>query len=225
MRSTIARLFGKSPFYALQTHMKKVKACILQLDKVFDAIDKGKGSSVEQLVKALSKLEHEADLTKNDIRNHLPKSVFLPIDKVPFLEILSLQDCISDQAEEVGRMLTLYDFSNHGDLFAHIKALYEKNIEAFWQARTIVKELDDLLESSFGGIEAEKVKAMVEQSSFLEYEVDKMKHEILKDFFKSGDDVDAKVVYLFTHIIDEINKIAHFAEKLANRIRMVLELK
>lgn len=225
MRSTIARLFGKSPFYALQTHMKKVKACIVQLGKVFDAVEAGKHTQLPALVKDLSKLEHEADLTKNDIRNHLPKSVFLPIDKVPFLEILSLQDCISDQAEEIGRLLVLYDFSQHRSLFDAIKGLYKKNIEAFWQARTIIKELDDLLESSFGGIEAEKVKAMVEQSSFLEYEVDKMKYQILQTFFASSEHFDAKVVYLFTRIIDEVNKIAHLSEKLANRIRMVLELK
>ena len=155
----------------------------------------------------------------------LAKSVFLPIDKVPFLEILSVQDCISDQAEEIGRLLVLYDFSQHRSLFEPIKGLYEKNIEAFWQARTIIKELDDLLESSFGGIEAEKVKAMVEQSSFLEYEVDKMKYQILQTFFTSSENFDAKVVYLFTRIIDEVNKIAHLSEKLANRIRMVLELK
>lgn len=205
--------------------MKKVKACILQLNKVFEAIEKGKSEDLTLLVKDLSKLEHEADLTKNDIRNHLPKSIFLPIEKIPFLEILSLQDCISDQAEEVGRLLTLYDFSRHKELFEHIKMLYAKNIEAFWQARTIIKELDDLLESSFGGIEAEKVRTMVEQSSFLEYEVDKMKHQILKTFFETHNDVDAKVVYLFTRIIDEVNKIAHLSEKLANRIRMILELK
>ena len=36
---TIARLFGKSPFSPLQTHMKKVSACIKKLSEIFAVLD------------------------------------------------------------------------------------------------------------------------------------------------------------------------------------------
>ena len=62
---------------------------------------------IEKLVADLSRMEHEADLTKNDIRNHFPKSLFLPIDRAHFLEILSVQDSIADKAEDIGILLTL----------------------------------------------------------------------------------------------------------------------
>src|SRR5690349_18226519 len=84
----IARLFGKSPFAPLQSHMKKVALCIERLADIFNALSKMDLEKIDKLVADLSRMEHEADLTKNDIRNHLPKSLFLPIDRAHFLEIL-----------------------------------------------------------------------------------------------------------------------------------------
>ena len=72
--SIIARLFGKSPFAPLQTHMNKVAVCMEKLTKIIESLASHSASKVEHLIEDLSQLEHEADLTKNDIRNHLPKT-------------------------------------------------------------------------------------------------------------------------------------------------------
>lgn len=225
MLTTIARLFGKSPFFPLQSHMKKVSSCIKKLTEIFENLKTKSPQELEKLVHELSKLEHEADLTKNDIRNHLPKSLFLPIDRSQFLEILSIQDSISDQAEDIGNLLILYPMEELGELCDHFCELFEKNVQAFWDARNIIKELHDLLETSFGGIEAEKVKTIIERTSYVEYEADKLKHKLMKEFFKTAKNVSTPVFYLYIRLIEEINHISHISEKLANRIRMILELK
>lgn len=222
---TIARLFGKSPFSPLQSHMKKVSSCIKKLTEIFDLLKERKFDKIDDLVHQLSKLEHEADLTKNDIRNHLPKSLFLPIDRGQLLDILSIQDNIADKAEEIGNLITLQPFKTLGDLLDNLCKLYEKNIEAFWETRQVLKEMDELLESSFGGLEAEKVKAMIDQTSFKEYEADKMKHQLMKEFFEVADNLPTPAFYLYVRLIEEINHISHISESLANRIRMILELK
>src|SRR3989344_2456887 len=100
---TIARLFGKSPFAPLQTHMEKVSSCMSELPYLFKAILVQDQEAISDIAAKISKLEHEADLTKNDIRNHLPKSLFLLVDREALLEILSLQDALADQAEEISR--------------------------------------------------------------------------------------------------------------------------
>ena len=76
---TIAKLFGKSPFSPLQSHMDKVKGCVLLLEDLFSALKEKNYTKVKEIGENISKKEHEADLTKNDIRNHLPKSLFMPI--------------------------------------------------------------------------------------------------------------------------------------------------
>ena len=221
----IARLFGKSPFAPLQSHMKKVAACMEKLSDLLKQLPHLQMEQIETFVQELSRLEHEADLTKNDIRNHLPKSLFLPIDRAHFLEILSIQDSIADKAEDIGILLTLRLLAPFQNFQNAIQALFEKNKIAFVDAYRIIEEIDELLESSFGGIEAEKVKAMVEQTAYKEHEADKMQKTLLKQLLSQGDTLTTASFWQWMRLIEEIGTLSHLAEKLANRIRMVLELK
>jgi uncharacterized protein len=221
----IGKLFGKSPFSPLQTHMKRVASCIEKLTTLFEALAKRDMEKIEKLSTDLCALEHEADITKNDIRNHLPRSIFMPIDRAHFLEILSVQDSIADKAEEIGVLLALRPLEPLKEMQSDLQAFYKKNIKVFWHAKQIIEEIDELLESSFGGIEAEKVKTMVEQTAYLEHESNLMKRTLLKQLFSLGDTLPAPSFYLWVRIVEELGALSHLSERLANRIRMVLELK
>ncbi|MDQ5956090.1 MAG: TIGR00153 family protein [Candidatus Rhabdochlamydia sp.] len=221
----IARLFGKSPFAPLQTHMKKVAHCVEKLSQMFAGLAK---KDVEKIAKAaheISRLEHEADLAKNDIRNHLPRSIFLPIDRSQFLDILSIQDDISDKAEDIATLLTLSPLEECNGFLSQMQNFFRKNEEVFIHAKRIIEEIDELLESSFGGIEAEKVKTMVEETAYLEHEASKMQHVLKKELFIKAHSLSNPGFYLWMSLIEEVAKISHLSESLANRIRMVLELK
>ncbi len=222
---TIASLFAKSPFAPLQTHMEKVAGCISSLSKLFEAIEKKDFESIESLSKHISKLEHEADLTKNDIRNHLPKSVFLPIDRSSLLEILSLQDCLADKAEDIAILLTLHSL-DHFDEFHETFILFcKKNIEAFWMIRDVIQEIEELLQSSFGGMEAEKVKQMVEDIAHKEHKIDLLQFDLLKKLYEVGDKMNHVCFHHWITLFKEIGSLSNLSEKLGNRIRMLLELK
>ncbi len=222
---TIARLFGKSPFQPLKSHMDKVAGCMEKLSSVFEILPRADREKIEKLVTKLSELEHEADITKNDIRNHLPKSIFLPIDRGHFLEILALQDSIADKTEDIGILLTLRPLVLFKNFPQELQALFKKSSEVFWHAKHIIEEIDELLESSFGGIEAEKVKEMVMQSAYKEHEVDLQQRALMRQLFSSGEELSAPDFFLWQKLIEEIYLLANLSEKLANRIRMVLELK
>lgn len=222
---TIAKLFGKSPFAPLQTHMNKVASCIEQLPSLFEAVEKKDQNAIIEINNRISKLEHEADLTKNDIRNHLPKSIFLPIDRGSLLNLLSLQDSFADKAEDIGILLSLKDLENFKDFKDDFTAFYKKNIEAFSVARDITREMTCLLETSFGGMEAEKVKGMIEQVAYLEYEVDQMGYNLLKKLYDTSEKMHYSTFNLWLTVLKEIGAISDLAENLGNRIRMMLELK
>jgi uncharacterized protein len=222
---TIARLFGKSPFSPLQNHMKKVVSCIKKLTEMFQEIENKNFDKIESLVAELSKLEHEADLTKNDIRNHLPKSLFLPISRAQFLDLLAIQDSLADKAEEIGNLLMLCPRNSLRVFTSTFQEFFQKNLETFWDTRQIIKEFDELLESSFGGLEAEKVKAMVDQTAYKEYQADTLKTSVRKEFFGLADSLTPSAFYLWTKLIDEVGSISHISEKLANQIGVILELK
>jgi hypothetical protein len=205
--------------------MQKVALCMKKLSAIFGLLRKQDMEKIERLAGELSQLEHEADLTKNDIRNHLPKSLFLPIDRAHFLDILSIQDSIADEAEAIGVLLTLHPLEQSDNFHQDILELFEKNEEAFLNAKHIIEEIDQLLESSFGGIEAEKVKAMVEQTAYKEHDAEIMRRKFLKKLFLNGESLSTPSFYLWARLAEDIGQISHISERLANRIRMILELK
>lgn len=222
---TILNLFGRSPFAPLRSHMEKVTQCVYKITELFEALQNEDFAKLEKIAAQISELEHEADLTKNDIRNHLPKSLYLAIDRSNLLEILALQDSIADKAEDIAVLITLKPVKMIDSLKPDFKAFLEKNIESFNGTRDIIKELHELLESSFGGIEAEKVRSMVDNVAFKEHEADILQRKLLKNLFKAENEMSYGTFHLWQKIFEAIAAISNLSEKLAYRVRMNLDLK
>ena len=106
MRGIIG-LFAKSPFGPLEEHSKKVRSCVEMVPELFASLEKGDHEGLVRATEVLSKLEHEADLIKNEIRNHLPRSILLPVDRADLLTLLKEQDGIADAAEDVAVLLSM----------------------------------------------------------------------------------------------------------------------
>ena len=67
---------------------------------------------VESIAKEISKVEYKADKIKDDIRQHLPQSIFLPVDKRDFMHLLSAQDDIADAVEDLAVLMRIKNI-NH----------------------------------------------------------------------------------------------------------------
>lgn len=225
MLNTILNLFGRSPFAPLQSHMEKVVTCVHMLPQLFDSIKQQDYSSVEKIAEKISHIEHEADITKNDIRNHLPKTLFLPIDRSHLLDMLSLQDSIADAAEDIAVLVTFKQLTLPDSFRDDFNAFLNKNIEALDAAYAIIKELHELLETSFGGIEAQKVRAMVDDVAYKEHEVDLVQRKLLKRLFQADKEMSYSTFDLWQRIFQSLASISNLSENLANRVRMTLELK
>lgn len=222
---TLARLFGRSPFAPLQTHMDKVAACVQQISPLFIALTKREYGTVARLAEKISQLEHEADLTKNEIRNHLPPGLFLPISRGSLLEILSIQDHIADRMEDVAVLLTFRELEILPLFAQEFELFLKKSLEAYEIGYKIIKEMGQLLESSFGGQEAEKVHKMVEEIAVKEEECDQIQRLLLKKLFQQCDTMASPLFFLWMKVIEALAALANESEKLANRVRMTLEVK
>lgn len=222
---TILKLFGHSPFAPLLSHMEKIAACVHKLPELFNAIESGDQNLVEKLAKEISKLEHKADLTKNDIRNHLPKSLFLPIDRSHLLEILTLQDSIADTAEDIAVIATFKPVTLPELFRDTFHQFLDKNIETFNQVQKIIEEMNGLLESSFGGSEAAKVRAMIDNVSLKEHEVDLIQRELLKKLYNAEEIMTYTTFHLWQRLIESLADISNLSEKLAWRVCRTLETK
>ncbi len=223
--SVLTNLFRKSPFTPLQTHMERVIKCVHRMQDLYDAHFQGDFERVNKLAEEISELEHLADIAKNEIRNNLPRGLFLPVNRGDLLEILSLQDSIADKAEDVAILMTLKPLPQIEPLKEDMKNFMLKNIQAVEKAHEIIREMDELLESAFGGTEAEKVIRMVEEVAFMEHEADIMQHKILKELFSMEETLSYSSFFLWINILQTMASLANLAEKLANRVRMLLEVR
>lgn len=225
MLNTILGIFGRSPFAPLQSHMEIVNSCVEMLPSLFDAMKNKDYPKLEIIADKISEQEHHADLTKNHIRNHLPKSIYLPIERQHLLDILSLQDDIADKAQDIGVLANLKSIEMLPSFLEDFDYFLIKNIESYRGVRLIINELHELLESSFGGLEAEKVRTMVDHVAYKEHEVDLIQRILLKKLYQSENQMSYSTFYLWQKIFEEVGAISNISEKLANRVRLTLEVK
>lgn len=222
---TILKLFGRSPFEPLKAHMDKIADCVYHLVKMYEALANNNEKEVLDLADLISHLEHQADLIKNDIRNHLPKSLFLPVDKSHLLELLSLQDGIADAAEDAAVLATLKPIVFLDTFKDEFFSFLQKNIETFDEVRLIINEMHDLLEASFGGAEAEKVSSFVDRVAYKEHEADLIQRQLLKKLFASENEMTYTTFHVWQRSIEAIGGISNLSERLALRVRRMLEIK
>jgi predicted phosphate transport protein (TIGR00153 family) len=222
---TIAKLFGHSPFVPLQGHMAKVAACIHLIRPATEAFLVGDQEKVSKLAEQVSTLEHAADEAKYDIKNGVRKGLFMPVERARLLEIASIQDALADKAENYVVLLTLKSMVAPPAFVDDFKAFLDKNLEAFEAVYEIVHQFDELLESSFGGVEAQRVSQMVHHVAVIEHEADLIQRTLLKHLFGCEQELTHGEFFLWMQIFRQIGELANISESLANKIRSILELK
>ncbi len=224
MISTIAKLFGSSPFAPFQTHMEKVAVCIEKGKETLNKFYSGDFKALEEMLTQISHLEHEADLAKAEIQTCFPKNLFMPISHAHLLEILSLQDDLADSVENMAVVISLKPVEIIPDFLHELQKFAEKNFEAFDQARLIIYELSQLAKSSFGGMEAQKVKLMIDKVAFLEHEADLLQRKLLKKIFNYEGIISAKDFHIWMRLTQGIGSLADISDKLAHKILISLKL-
>lgn len=225
MLKSILNIFGSSPFAPLKSHMEQVAQCVHLLPELFQMLHQQKYSELEAIGNKISELEHQADLIKNDIRNHLPKTLFLPIDRGHLLQILSIQDSIADASEDIAVLTTLKQLTLPEGCQAAFDDYLRQSIDTFDSVHRIILEMHELLESSFGGVEAQKVSLMVEEVALKEHRVDLAQRVLLKQFYKEEAELTYTSFFLWQRIFEALSAISNLSENLALRVRMTLELK
>ena len=222
MRS-IAKVFGRSPFIPLQMHMEKVALCVNLVREIFEPYRRGDMDRVRAMAEDISGIEHEADHLKHEIRNNLPRGLFLPVARANLLRIVTTQDSIANHAENTGVILTFKQARVFDGFDAAFDSFLEMGMETFNLARAIVDELDELLETGFGGVEANTVRELVDKVALKEHETDVCQHGLVRDLLAHEDDISYGDFFLWTRIIRQISTIADKSESLAVEVRTTLE--
>jgi len=220
--SIISKLFGKSPFEPLYQHMLRVKECLDLVGPLIEALLAGDRKKLEETAQKIFKAEHDADLVKKEIRNNLPKGIFLPVDRGDILSFLKEQDKIADSAEDLAVLVTLRKMKVPKELKKELKDLVDKVLLTGETAMAVSSEIKILAETSFGGSEAQKVMDTIEQLKIEEHEADKAQMKLAKKLFSIEKKLGPVSVMMWMQIFRELGMLANHAENVGDRLRMML---
>lgn len=225
MTNALGKLFGWSPFRLLQQHMGQVATCVAKMCEALDAFERESWADVESAAEEISRLEHVADKIKDEIRGNLTRRLFLPIDRGRVLEILALQDSLADRAEDVAVLLTIKRLKILPSIADQFREFRDVNIKAVNLVAKIINQLDELVETGFGGKVADRVRTMVHDVAYAEHEVDLIQRKLLKDLFARETELSSGDLYLWMQLIRQLASLSNGSENLANRTMAILESK
>ena len=218
----IVQLFSTSPFGPLQEHLKKVGDCVELVKPLFQALLDNDDESLRSTAKQISKLEHSADEIKNEIRDNMPRNIFMPVNRADFLNLLSQQDSIADTVEDIAFLLTVRKTNCPESWRDSLLSYVHKCVNVFNETSEIYESLDSLVQSGMTGPDASAVLKKINDIGLKEWEVDKTQFEMLSNMFSMEDEMNPADLFWWSKIFKELGDIGNYSEKSVNSIRMMI---
>ncbi len=222
MRTPIIETLRKSPFEALKDHADIVCKSGKLLTEVFEDLLQDKFENIDERRKTIEELELKADYIKSNIRNHLPKSVRMPVDRGVFLSLLSEIDKVEDLVQDITEWISIREKPIPENLKEDFKQLFEKALEAVEYTKKAVEALNLVIESSFSENEREKTKEIIEQLHKIEHESDLMERSLTKKIFAMEESLTAASLFHLSKLVFLLGDIANHAENAGDRVRALV---
>ncbi|WP_022670139.1 TIGR00153 family protein [Hippea alviniae] len=214
-------LFRKSPFIAIGEMMREVMECTNRIPSLYDAFVNGDYEKVQQTAKEISDHEYRTDEIKNSIRQSLPNSIFMPVARGDLLQIITSMDAIADRTEDLGVLMTFKKIAVPEELKKKIDDFVKVVLKVVELSKSVIDELETLREASFTGPEARHIVELLDKINESEHESDVFQYDLTKIVLNT-EGLDCASLMLWMKIIETTGDIANAAEKMANRIRLII---
>lgn len=220
--SPIFRVFGRSPISPLQKHMGIVLECARTLLGFIAAVlDRNWEQAVAQQ-EVIINFEHQADDLKNDLRSHLPKSLFMPFSRGDLLGMLKLQDNIANISKDIAGMIVGRKMHIPEAIAMRYVDLLKRSIDAVDKTFSAVNELDELLETGFRGAEVEIIEGMIKEIHAIEHDTDEIQIDVRQKLFAIEKQLEPVDVIFLYKVVQWTGELADNAEQVGNLLQSFL---
>ena len=217
-----SKIFSRSPFSSMQEHMIIVDQCVQNLSPFFDAVLKQDHTKAKELHKEIGKLENKADTLKKNLRLHMPKSLFMPVARRDLLELLLVQDKAANQAKDIAGIVIGRKMVFPEKLATQLPDFVKRCEDACDKARTVINELEELVETGFSGKEIKVVSSIIHELDAIENETDKMQVKIRATLMKLEKDLPPVDVMFYYKVIEGIGEVADISQRIGSRVELLL---
>jgi hypothetical protein len=218
----IGDLLGTSPIGQLCDHARKVHECVELVKPLIEALISEDWDWMEELQERVSKTEHEADILKHDIRDHLPRRYFLPVNREELDGFLECQEKMADYAEDFSVILTIRKTILHPALHEKFMAFVTQVFQVSGTLLTAAVEFKNLAEVSFSGAEARMVLELVNRLGEEEWKADKLARKLSKAIYALENEVSTIDLIFYEKMLLKLSDIANEAENAGDYLRAML---
>ncbi|MFV2033400.1 MAG: TIGR00153 family protein [Gammaproteobacteria bacterium] len=217
-----SKIFSRSPFTAMQEHMDIVNECVHRLTPFFKAVLKQDHTSVREVYREIGKLENRADALKKKLRLQMPKGLFMPVARRDLLELLLVQDKAANQAKDISGLITGRKMIFPGQVAELLPSYVKRCEDACQQAKKVINELDELVETGFAGKEVQVVASIIHELDAIEKDTDKMQIKIRATLLKIEKDLSPIDVMFYYKVIEGIGEVADISQRIGSRVEILL---
>ncbi len=210
----------KSPMEGLSEHYKKIAEGMTLIEDALECYLAGGTECTEfsELIVKVEELEEQADKVKRKIRNHLPRGLFMPVDKTLFFNYTRSQDNILDDGQEALQWLYMRSIDVSDELGRRLTMFVPEVLKT-------VRHLGDALDSTIDLLNGKHFDRDKTKNCFRDLRsqhklVFKKKNELL--FYIYNLDINFKDLYQLIHFVNCMNSMSHNAEFCADMLRAMI---
>jgi predicted phosphate transport protein (TIGR00153 family) len=212
------KLFGRSPIAPIQAHMKVAAECAAALGEFMDAALRADWTEAEGLAQKVSGLESDADNIKRDIRQNLPRGLFMPVARSDLLELIQMQDKIANRSKDVAGLMFGRRIEIPDSLQGSFREYVAHAIGAARIAQESLASLDELIEGGFNKRSVDVITNMIKRLDAEEHETDVKQIEVRNHLMAVERDLNPVDVMFLYRMIDLIGDIADYSQTVGNRL-------
>lgn len=213
----------RSPLEGILEHYEQIARGMALIEETMECYILGSdGATVckefNALVREVNEVEAKADTIKRNIRNHLPRNIFLPVDKEVFFSYTRMQDEILNAGQDSLQWLALRDVV--------VPELVQRDLLYYLgEVAKCVELLKPAIEGTLTWVEAEnidreaikdKIRAVRHQHNI----VTDMMHDLTAKIYRS--DLDFKDIYQLIRFVERLHKMSHSTENCVDLLRVMI---
>jgi len=202
--------------------MEQIVECVQQLIPFINAVLDGNTSDRDHIHRNIVDLEHKADKLKKELRLRLPSSLFMPIDRRDVLEVLTMQDRVAGAVRDVSGIIIGRNMVIPEPMRDNYRELVATCVQSVEQAHQAISELDELIETSFGDKERERVGSLLSELDRIEQTTDEQTITLSHQLFDMEQQLEPVNVMFLYRVLDRTSLIADRAQRVGSRLQLML---
>ncbi len=211
---------GRSPMDGLLEHYAQIEAAMVLIQESLLCYIGG-GSSCKDflaLKQELDNHEETADKIKRNIRNHLPRGLFMAVSKTLFLNYTRAQDNILDAAQDALDWLYVYDSNVSEQFKGSGVSLVEEAVRTVELLKPALEGTIKLVHTDI--MDRQKVKETYAAVRSQHKVVRRIKSQIFRELFSQ--DSDFRSIFQLLHFFEHMHEMSHSAENCADMLRAMI---